>query len=288
MPMRIIGRRAWLWPRLQVPVYCTPFAADILIERKLEEAGLSMRCRSSVLPLAARFTLGHFDLEFVVGDPFDPGAKCAGDPHRAGHRGPTGDWKIDRKPVHPAPLDEARLREIGDEGVRALVCDSTNVLRDGRSPSEAEVGDMLDRIIARAPRRRVAITTFASHVGRIALGGTCRGAPQGREVVVAGRAMRTMIDAARKVGLLSEAGTFPGRQAFGYLPRDKVVLMCTGSQGEPRAALARIAEDTHPEIALEPGDLVDLLLPTIPGNEKAVGAVINNLAAHGVEDRDGR
>jgi ribonuclease J len=274
-----IGALPWLWRRLQAPVYCTPFTAA-LIENKLEEAGLVGELPLRVLPMGARWQLGPFDLEYVAVAHSIPEPNALVVRTEAGTAVHTGDWKIDHQPSIPPQIDEQRLRQIGAEGVDALVCDSTNVLRPGRSPSEHQIGDVLANMIG-AAKARVAITTFASHVGRIHSVARAAAA-EGRVVVVAGRAMHRVIDAARRVGLLIDH-TFQGDDAFGYLPRDKVVLLCTGSQGEPRAALARIAEGNHPEIALEPGDLVIFSSRSIPGNEKAIGAVINGLAAQGVE-----
>jgi ribonuclease J len=192
----------------------------------------------------------------------------------------TGDWKLDRTPTIPPHLDEARMKEIGEEGVRAVVGDSTNVLREGFSPSESEVEATLTRIIADAPGR-VAITTFASHVGRLT--SAIRAArATGREVVTSGRSMRNVIEAAKSVGLLKDVGTLLEEDAFGYLPRDKTLILCTGSQGEPRAMMSRIAEDTHPRIALEAGDTAIFSSRVIPGNEKAVSAVVNALARRGI------
>jgi ribonuclease J len=274
-----LGAVPWLWPRLQVPVYCTGFAAEIL-RLKLMEAELLDQVPIKVLPLSARFRLGDFDLEFVSVTHSIPEANALIIRTLPGTVVHTGDWKIDRKPSIFPSLDEARLREVGDEGVRALVCDSTNVLREGHSPYEKEVEAAFDTLIARAPGR-VVVTTFGSHVGRVASAANAA-RRAGREIIVAGRAMRTMIDAARNVGLLSEAGQFLDEQSFGYIPPEKALLMCTGSQGEPRAALARIADDTHPMIALDPGDTVVFSSRTIPGNEKAVSAVINKLARSGL------
>jgi ribonuclease J len=188
----------------------------------------------------------------------------------------SGDWKIDRTPILGQPIDEQRFADIGKAGVDVLICDSTNCLREGFSPSERDVAASLTDIITHA-KGRVAVTTFASHVERITSAVKAARAA-GREVVIAGRAMRNTIEAARICGMLKDAGAFLDEDAFGYLPPDKIMLLCTGSQGEPRAAMARIAEDNHPNIALEEGDLVIFSARTIPGNEKEVGAIINNLA----------
>jgi len=274
-----LGAVAWLWPRLRCPIYCTPFAYEIL-KNKLTEHGLVEEANVQVIPVGARFTLGPFDIEYVAVSHSLP------EPNAIVLRTPlgtvvhSGDWKIDRSPSIPPRMDEARMREIGEEGVRALICDSTNVLREGHSPSESEVEENLTRIIGDA-KRRVAVTTFASHVGRLT--STVRAARKaGREVILAGRAMRTVAEAARSVGLLAEAGQFLEEDAFGYLPPERTLLLCTGSQGEPRAAMARIADDSHPTVALEAGDLAIFSSRTIPGNEKAVSAVMNALARRGI------
>ena len=270
-----LGAVAWLWPQLECPVYCTPFAAQILA-LKLKEAGLDEQVPVKVMPVGSRFTLGPFELEFVsvTHSIPEPTALLIETPEgRVLH---SGDWKIDRTPVLGQGMDEKRLREIGAKGVDVLVCDSTNVLREGFSPSEADVAERIVAIVKQATGR-VAVTTFASHLDRIAT--SIRAARAcGREVVIAGRAMRNTIEAARACGMLNDSGRLLDEEEFGYLPPDKVMLLCTGSQGEPRAAIARIAEDQHPHVALEEGDLVIFSSKTIPGNEKEVSRVLNNLA----------
>jgi ribonuclease J len=165
--------------------------------------------------------------------------------------------------------------------VLALVGDSTNAVREGRSPSERDVAKTLAELIATAPAR-VAVTTFASHVARIRAVAEAAHAV-GREVVLVGRAMERVAQVARETGYLDGIQEFRGADAYGYLPPDKVLALCTGSQGEPRAALARIAEDQHPDVTLARGDRVIFSARTIPGNEKAVAQVINGLVAQGVE-----
>ena len=194
----------------------------------------------------------------------------------------TGDWKIDSTPLVGAPTDQAKLTALGDAGVLALVGDSTNAVRDGRSPSEADVAKTLAELIRTAPAR-VAVTTFASHVGRIrAVADAARArrarSRGGRPRHGAGRAGRARDRLSRR-----RAGFPRGARAYGYLPPDKVLALCTGSQGEPRAALARIAQDEHPEVTLTRGDRVIFSARTIPGNEKAVARVINGLVTQGVE-----
>lgn len=275
-----LGAVAWLWPQLNCPVYCTPFAAEILAG-KLKERGLDEDVPVNVKPVGSRFEVGSFTVEMVSVNHSIPEPAALLIETKQGRVLHSGDWKIDRTPVMGGHFDEKRFREIGEMGVDALVCDSTNVFREGFSVSEAEVATTLDRIVSEA-RNRIAITTFASHVERIS-SAVAAARKAGREVVIAGRAMRQTIEAARACGYLRDAGAFLDEEAFGYLPPDKIMLLCTGSQGEPRAAIARIAEDTHPSIALDDGDLVVFSSKTIPGNEKAVSAVHNNLARLGVD-----
>ena len=270
-----IGAVAHLWPQLECEVHCTAFAAELL-KLKLIEHGLDGEVPIIIHKPGSTFVMGAFRLEFVAVTHSIP-ESCAllieTDQGRVLH---SGDWKIDRTPMMGSTINEKRFREIGDMGVDALICDSTNVLREGLSPSEKEVAATLGDIIAHA-KGRVAVTTFASHVERLS-SAVKAARSAGREVVIAGRAMRNTIEAARKCGYLKDAGAFLDIEEFGYLPRERVMLLCTGSQGEPRAAIARIAEDSHPQIALEAGDMVIFSARTIPGNEKVVGQVINNLA----------
>jgi ribonuclease J len=270
-----IGAIAWLWPQLRCDIHCTPFVAELL-KLKLREHGFYEEVRFTIHAPGSRFQAGQFQLEYVPlthSIPESCGLLIEAGSGRVFH---SGDWKIDRTPVLGRPFDERRLAQIGDSGVDALVCDSTNVLREGHSPSESDVAAALADIVKGA-EGRVAVTTFASHVERI-LSAVKAARRAGREVVVAGRAMRNTIEAARICGILRDAGSFLDEEEFGYLPRDRVLLLCTGSQGEARAAIARIAEDSHPEISLDPGDLVVFSARTIPGNEKDVSSVLNNLA----------
>jgi ribonuclease J len=199
----------------------------------------------------------------------------------------TGDWKIDPTPVLGPPTDEDKLRSLGNEGCLALVGDSTNAVREGRSPSEMEVAKTLAELIRTAPGR-VGVTTFASHVGRLRSVAKAAAACD-REVVLVGRSMERIAQVARETGYLDDIRDFRSVEVFGYLPPEKVVALCTGSQGEARAALSRIAEDDHPEVSFSSGDRVIFSSRAIPGNEKAVMRVINGLVALGVEvitDRD--
>jgi ribonuclease J len=180
-----------------------------------------------------------------------------------------------------AATDERRLRELGDAGLLALIGDSTNAVRDGRSPSETEVAHTIAELVKNA-RGRVAVTTFASNVARVkAVADAAKAAD--REVVIVGRAMERVVQVARETGYLDGVQNFRGPDLYGHFPADKVLALCTGSQGEPRAALARIANNDHPAVTLNKGDCVIFSSRTIPGNEKAVGSIINGLISQGVE-----
>jgi ribonuclease J len=269
-----------LWPRLKVPVYATPFTAALIEAKRLSEPG-APEIDVKVVALGSRFTVGPFDIELVSVAHSIPESNALIIRTSHGAVLHTGDWKIDKTPLIGLPTDEAKLRALGDEGCLAMIGDSTNAVREGRSPSEAEVAKTLAQLIKSAPAR-VAVTTFASNIARIkAVADAARAAD--RDVVIVGRAMERLVQVARETGYLDGVQDFRPADAYGYLPPDKVVAMCTGSQGEPRAALSRIALDDHPEVTLSRGDRVIFSSRTIPGNEKAVGRVINGLVAQGIE-----
>jgi ribonuclease J len=269
-----------LWPRLEVPVYATPFTAALL-QAKRESEPAAPVIPVNIVPLGSRFGLGPFDIEFVSMAHSIPESNGLIIRTPLGAVLHTGDWKIDPTPVIGPPTDEARLRALGNEGCLALIGDSTNAFREGRSPSEADVAKCLADLIRTAPAR-VAVTTFASNVARLRAvaqaAATCE-----REVVLVGRAMERISQVARETGYLDGVQDFRSVEVYGHLPPDKVLALCTGSQGEPRAALSRIAQDDHPEVAFSRGDRVIFSSRAIPGNEKAVMRVINGLVAQGIE-----
>jgi ribonuclease J len=269
-----------LWPRLKCPVYATPFSAA-LFAAKCEGEINAPKIPVTVVPLGGRIDIGPFNVEFISVAHSIPESNALAIRTAAGTVLHTGDWKIDPTPLVGPPTDEKRLREIGEEGVLALIGDSTNAVRDGRSPSETEVAAVLAGIV-KSSRGRVAVTTFASNVGRVkAVADAARAAE--REVVIVGRAMERVVQVARETGYLDGVQAFRDARLYGHFPPDKVLALCTGSQGEPRAALARIAADNHPEVTLNKGDRVIFSSRTIPGNEKAVNNIINGLVAQGIE-----
>jgi ribonuclease J len=275
-----LGALIDLWPKLNVPLYATPFTAALFEAKRLSEPG-APQIPVKVVPLGGRLTLGPFGVEFINVAHSIPESNALAIRTPAGVVLHTGDWKIDPTPLIGAPTDSARLTALGDEGVLALIGDSTNAVRDGRSPSESDVARTLAELI-RTARGRVAVTTFASHVGRLrAVADAARAAD--REIVVVGRAMERVTQVARETGYFDGVQDFRSVESYGYLPPDKVLALCTGSQGEPRAALARIAEDEHPEVTLGKGDRVIFSSRAIPGNEKAVARIINGLVTQGVE-----
>ena len=269
-----------LWPQLKVPIYATPFTAALLQAKRESEPG-APDIPVNVVPLGGRFTLGPFDIELVSMAHSIPESNALIIRTPLGAVLHTGDWKIDPTPVIDPPTDEAKLRALGDEGCLALIGDSTNAVREGRSPSETDVAKSLAELIRTAPAR-VAVTTFASNVARIRVVAEAAAACD-REVVLVGRAMERISQVARETGYLDGIKDFRSVDIYGHLPPDKVLALCTGSQGEPRAALSRIAQDDHPEVAFSRGDRVIFSSRAIPGNEKAVMRVINGLVSQGIE-----
>jgi ribonuclease J len=275
------GAVADLWPLLgDVTVYATPFTAEML-KSKLGEMGMAEDFPLEVVDMGSRRSIGPFDVELISMSHSIPEPSAIVIRTPLGTALHTGDWKLDANPLTSAPTDEGRLREIGREGLQALICDSTNAIREGVSPSEADVAVTLTKLIAEAPQR-VAVTTFASNVAR--LGSVAKAARAAdRELVVVGRAMYRVIEAAQATGYLDPDLYFHEETAFAKLPPRNVVALCTGSQGETRAALARIAAGEHPHVKLDAGDWVIFSSRTIPGNEKAVGRVQNALSDNKIE-----
>lgn len=269
-----------LAPRLEAPVFATPFTANLL-RAKIAERSREGTVRIREIAPGGRFELGPFDVEYIAVAHSIPDPCALAIRTSLGNVLHTGDWKIDDNPVIGNPVDVDRLKALGGEGCRALVCDSTNVLRGGVSPSESDIEQGLARVIASAGNR-VAVTTFASNVGRLlSVARAARAAD--RHLIVVGRAMYRTLHAARDAGYIDDFGEILSDDDYGYLPPDKVVCLCTGSQGEVRAALARIADGTHPTIEFDRGDMVIFSSNTIPGNEKSVAFVQNSLAGQGVD-----
>jgi ribonuclease J len=275
-----LGAVIELWPRLRVPIYATPFTAGLL-KSKLSDYGGRIQLPVREVPLNARFDVGPFDLELISVAHSIPETSAVAIRTPPGLVLHTSDWKLDPSPGVGAPTSLERLAELNGEGVAAIICDSTNALREGRSPSELDVARSLARIVGQA-KRRVVVTIFASNVARIrAVADAARAA--GRHLVVAGRAMHRVIEVAMEAGYLPPGFRYEDQSRFPHLQASEVLALCTGSQGEPRAALARIAADQHPDIQLDKGDLVIFSSRTIPGNERAVAEIQNRLVDQGCE-----
>ncbi|BDV34832.1 ribonuclease J [Methylocystis iwaonis] len=275
-----IGALVTLWPKLKCRVYATPFAAGLLEVKRLNEPGApSIDIRP--VHAGAVLDLDPFTVEYVAVAHSIPEANALAITTPLGRVVHTGDWKIDPEPGVGNRIDEARLRALGEEGVDVLICDSTNILREGDSFSESDVARVLQPLIAEASGR-VVITTFASNVARLrAIAEAAQAC--GRTVVVAGRAMDRVVQVARDCGYLDGLPGFHSPEMLPNLQRDKTVVIATGSQGEPRAAMMRASQNDHPSIKLGPGDRVIFSSRAIPGNAREVHRVINNLCNLGVE-----
>ncbi|MBB2970523.1 ribonuclease J [Mesorhizobium sp. RMAD-H1] len=269
-----------LWPRLKVPVFASPFTAGLL-EAKRQGEQNAPEIPVTLYRVGEKFSIGPFEIEAIPVTHSIPEPASLAITTPLGTVIHTGDWKSDPEPSLGPLLDEERFREFGDEGVLALVCDSTNAMREGESPSERQVGESLRELIENA-RGRVAITTFASNVGRIrSIAEAARDA--GRQVLVLGRSIKRAIEVATELGYMEGLPEFLSEEDYGYIPRENVVLILTGSQGEPRAALAKLARDEMRNVALSPGDTVIYSSRTIPGNEKAIIETRNLLIEQGVK-----
>ena len=275
-----LGAVAHVWPRLRCPVYATPFACAIL-RRKLAEVGLESDVDLREVPAGGRIGTGDFDIEFIRAAHSIPEA------HVVAIRTPLGtiahatDWKLDPEPLIGPETDAAALKRLGDEGVLAIACDSTNAMVEGTVQSEGALRESLTEFMAGC-KRRIAVACFSSNVARIETIAMAAAA-NGREVCLVGRSLWRMVEAARATGYLSEDLRLLTEHDYGYLAPENVVLAVTGSQGEPRAALTRIAGGDHPNVKLDRGDTVIFSSRKIPGNEKSIGRVQNQLSRIGVE-----
>lgn len=268
-----------LWPGLNVPVYASPFTAGML-EAKRKYEGDRAEIPITIFKAGDRINVGPFEIEAVGVNHSIPEPMSLAIRTPLGNVVHTGDWKIDAKPTLGPLTDEQRFRAIGDEGVLALMCDSTNAMREGVSPSEEEVSAGLQKVIENA-EGRVAVTTFSSNVGRIRSIAEAASAA-GREVLLLGSSLKRVVNVAQDIGIMEGLKPFIAEDEYGYIPRDKVVVILTGSQGEPRAALAKISRDEMRHVALTKGDTVVFSSRTIPGNEKAILDIKNALIEQGV------
>ena len=275
-----IGALGWIWSRMKAPLYATPFTA-FLIREKLREAGILNQVKIHEVPLGGTIKLGAFEVTMVTM------THSIAEPNGLAIKTPlgtvlhTGDWKIDDGPVIGQKTDAEAITKLGDEGILAMVCDSTNVFVEGVAGSESDVAVELDKLIGGLKKGRIAVGCFASNVAR--MDSVIRAAEKaGRRVFLAGRSMNRITAAAKHVGLLQNARKFLSDEEARVWPADEVLYLCTGSQGEQNAALARVANGTHPTVKLGMGDHCVFSSRVIPGNELSIGRLQDRLADRGV------
>lgn len=274
-----IGAVAHLWPRLKCPIYCTEFTASVL-KRKIDEVPASREADIHIVEAGAQFKVKGFTLEFIHVSHSVPDTAALLIETKVGRVLHSGDWNLDPTPVLGKPTDEEALQRIGARGVLAYIGDSTNAEVQGRTGTEADVEKGLTHVFGEC-RGRIGITVFASNIARVQ--SIVRAAKANdRRVALVGRSLHAMVASAIDSGYLRDIPDFVDAEEIGYLPEDKQVMIVTGSQGEARAALARISRGDHPDIAFGRGDTVVFSSRAIPGNEKEINAVRNNLSAAGV------
>jgi len=275
-----LGAVAHLWPLLRCPIYATPFTAAI-VGSKLSEAGLTHEATVIEVPMSGNIKLGPFDLTYVpiTHSIAEANALVIRTPHGTVFH--TGDWKLDPDPVICPPTDENLLAQIGDDGVLAMVCDSTNVFSPTESGSEGAVADSLIEVMKDHPGR-ILVTTFASNIARLASLGRAAVALD-RHLCMVGRSLVRNLEVARALGYMKDFPELISEDDVGFLPREKVMVVSTGCQGEARAALSRIAQEQHRNISLAEGDMVVFSSKNIPGNDLPIGRLINSLVAKGIK-----
>ena len=274
-----IGAVSHLWEQLLCPIYTTRFTAEIL-DRKLQEAGLCKRVIVHIIDPTVRYDIGVFNLQWVTLTHSIPEAYALTIRTPVAKIFHTADWKLDPNPVIGEPYSEAEYREIGDEGMDAMICDSTNANIKGHSISEAALAAGLQQLIEHAPGR-VVIGCFGSNLARMKtiydIAAKCD-----RHVSLLGRSMLNMAAAAKKAGIWTEQRNIVDSGYLAYMPQKAVIAVATGSQGEPRTALYRLSHDNFHDLSLEPGDTVIFSSRAIPGNEQDIEALIARLEALGV------
>ncbi len=275
-----IGAVAHLWPKFKCKLYATPFTA-VLIKEKFREKNIDITNDLQIVELNGKVNLNPFEIEYITltHSILEPNGLRIQTP--AGIVLHTGDWKVDPNPLIGAEINSKRLKEIGNEGVLAMICDSTNVFSAGRSGSELDVRKSMLNIMSRL-KKRIIITSFASNVARMESAFYCA-EKTGRQISLVGRSMHKIYKAARQCGYLKNTiEPIDPREAKNFA-REKIVYLCTGSQGEPMGAMMRISNYTHPDVFIEKGDAVIFSSKIIPGNEKKLYKLHNQLVKDGIE-----
>ena len=275
-----LGAVQYLWPQLRCPIWCTPFTASLL-RGKLKERGLEGQVDVHIIPLGGQAEIGPFEVELVTQTHSIPEPNSLIIRTHLGAVLHTGDWKFDPEPLIGSPADQEKLKRAGDDGILAVIGDSTNVFNKGVTGSEASVRASLIELFATFSKR-IAVACFATNVARVESIAVAAAACD-RHVALVGRSLWRIDQAARENGYLKDIPPFLTEHDAAYLPEDKVLYICTGSQGEPRAALARIASDNHPHVTLHRGDVVIFSSRVIPGNERAIYRLQNQLTKLGAQ-----
>lgn len=276
-----VGAIPYLWPLLQCPIYATPFTAHV-VRQKIKEFSWSKKVEIHEVPLNSHIEVGKFGVEFIslTHSIPEPNALAITTPH--GTVMHTGDWKIDPEPLVGLATNHRRLKEWGNRGVLAMVCDSTNVFSEGASGSEETVRGELSTLLAKYPNERIVFSCFSSNIARVETA-ILIARQHHRKVCVVGRSLERMVEAAQQSGYLKEIGTFIDENAAMSLPPEAVMIISTGSQGEPRSVLARMAADQHPYLKLDNRDVIVFSSRVIPGNEQSIATLQNNLVRKGVK-----
>ena len=275
-----IGAIAHLWPKLKCKIYATPFTA-VLIKEKFKEKNVDINNHLKIVQLNGIIDLDPFRIEYVsmTHSILEPNGLKIKTP--AGVVLHTGDWKIDENPMVGKNIDIDKLKQIGNEGVLAMVCDSTNIFTVGRSGSEETVRRSLLKIMERL-KKRIVITSFASNVARMETIFYCA-EKTGRQISLVGRSMHRIFKAAKQCGYLKDIIDPIDPREAKNISREKIIYLCTGSQGEPMGAMMRISSYTHPDVSVEKGDTVIFSSKIIPGNEKKLYKLHNQLVKDGIE-----
>ncbi len=275
-----IGSISHIWPKLKCKIYATPFTA-VLIQEKFKEKKIDITNYLKIVELNSQIKLGPFEIDFVTltHSILEPNGLSITTPE--GVILHTGDWKVDPNPLIGNKVDEKKLRSIGEKGVIAMICDSTNVFSPGRAGSEKDVRESLLRIIS-AQKKRVLVTSFASNVARMeSIFYIARQTK--RNISLVGRSMNRIYKAARQCGYLKDVIEPVDPRDASKISKESIIFLCTGSQGEPMGALNRIAKDTHPDVNIESGDTVIFSSKIIPGNEKKLYALQNLIVKRDIE-----
>ncbi len=275
-----IGAIAHIWPKLKCNIYATPFTA-VLVREKFKEKKIDITSNLKIVELNGTLNLDPFKIEFVTltHSILEPNGLKINTP--SGTVLHTGDWKCDPNPLIGNKIDETKLKKIGDGGVLAMICDSTNVFSMGRSGSEMDVRNNMLKIIQRL-KKRIIVTSFASNVARMESVFYCA-EKTGRQIALVGRSMHRIFKAARECGYLKNVIDPIDSRDVKNISRDKIIYLCTGSQGEPMGAMMRIANYVHPDVFIERGDSVIFSSKIIPGNEKKLFKLHNQLVKEGIE-----